>query len=270
VQGEGVHTPLFVSSDGGAVQSLSNSVTRVWDIVPSYTDLSEFDANIIMKTLGIKDFAVAWEDDSLAQGADTALTSYVPANGGQLLANVAVSDSTTDFVPLATQLQASGAKAVLVWGIDADVAGLQKAASTIGYSPTWVTPFFSLQSGYLSLAGTLANGTYLDSILPSTGTLTPQMRLYRTYIHKVNPLALDGGEQGWQQAAVMVDALKAATKGGKFPTPAAINAAMKKIDGVVSLAHENFTQRQWGGDTAAIFKVENGAFVQVQPFTTLP
>jgi branched-chain amino acid transport system substrate-binding protein len=268
---QGSNTPLFVAADGAQVNSLTSSTTQVWGVVPSYPRLADFDASYILKTLKSNSFAVAYEDDSLAQGADASLTSYVPAHGGKLRANVAVQDTTTNYVPIATKLQASGAKTVLVWSDTPIVASIQKAAAQIGYSPKWVTPFFSLSAGYLSLAGTSANGTYVDGFLPPSTASTPAMQTYVKWVSKISPTAVDGGTQGWQLAAAMVAGIKGATQGGRSPTPSSLSTAMKKINATVALGKLNFTSGQhWGSTQAAMYQVQNGKFVQVQGFGPLP
>jgi branched-chain amino acid transport system substrate-binding protein len=264
-------TPLYVAADGAQVDSLTSSTTQVWGVVPSYPRLAAFDASFILKSLKTTSFAVAYEDDSLAQGADASLTSYVPANGGKLLANVAVQDSTTNYVPVATQLQASGAKTVLVWSDTPIFASIQKAAAQIGYHPQWVTPFFSLSSGYLSLAGSSAEGTYVDGFLPPATANTAAMQTYVTWVSKISPSAVDGGTQGWELAAALVAGIKGATQGGGALNPSTLSAAMKKIDGTVALGTLNYTSGQhWGSTQAAMYQVQNGKFVQVQGFGPLP
>ena len=268
---QGNSTPLYVAADGAQVDSLTSSTTQVWGVVPSYPRLANFDASFILKSLKSSSMAVAYEDDSLAQGADTSLKSYVPANGGKLLANVAVEDTTTNYVPIATQLQASGAKTVLVWSDTPIFASIQKAAAQIGYHPKWVTPFFSLSSGYLTLAGASASGTYVDGFLPPTTSNTSAMNTYVKWVSKISPTAVNGGTQGWQLAAAMVAGIKGATQGGKSLTPKSLSAAMKKINATVALGKLNYTSGQhWGSTQAAMYQVKNGKFVQVQSFGPLP
>jgi ABC-type branched-subunit amino acid transport system substrate-binding protein len=268
---QGVNTILFASADGAQLDSLSNSAISLWGVVPSYPRLVRYDAGYIMNTLKTKQFGVAYEDDSLAQGANTSVTAYVPQQGGHITADVPIPDTTTNFVPLATQLQSSGAKVVLAWAESPLLASLQKAAAQIGYHPTWVTPFFSLSAGYLTLAGSAANGTYIDGFLPPTTVDTPAMELYREWVAKVSPTAVAGGEIGWEIAAAMVAGIKSATASGQAPTASSLAQAMSQLNTNAALEQVNFTSgSHWGSAEAFMYQVQNGKFVQVQGYSPLP
>jgi ABC-type branched-subunit amino acid transport system substrate-binding protein len=195
----------------------------------------------------------------------------VGTQGGSLTAKVAVPGTTTNYVPLATQLQASGAKTVLAWTDAPLLASLQKAAAQIGYHPTWVSPFFSQSTGYLKLAGNLSEGTYIDGYLPPDTATTPAMKLYTKWITKISPKWIDGGQNGWQMAAAMLAGVKIATNGNKALTPASLSKAMLKVSGTVALEQMSFTKtRHWGSSTAAMYQVKNGKFVQVKAPSPLP
>jgi branched-chain amino acid transport system substrate-binding protein len=271
LQSQGVHTILFASADGAQLDSLSNSSISLWGVVPSYLRLVRYDADYIMDTLGQKQFGFAYEDDSLAQGANTSVTAYVPTVGGHLTTDVPIPDTTTNFVPLATQLQSSGAKVVLAWAESPLLASLQKAAARIGYHPKWVTPFFSLSAGYLTLAGSAANGTYIDGFLPPTTVDTPAMALYREWVAKVSPTAVPGGEIGWEIAATMVAGIKSATASGQTLTASSLSAAMSQLNTTAALETVNFTTgSHWGSAQAFMYQVQNGQFVQVKGYSALP
>ena len=60
------------------------SSLKLWGTVPSYSSLVRYDASFVMNDLKSKNFGFAYEDDSLAQGANTSVNSYVPAEGGKI------------------------------------------------------------------------------------------------------------------------------------------------------------------------------------------
>jgi branched-chain amino acid transport system substrate-binding protein len=261
---------LIGSADGGLIQTVTSPSLEVFGVVPDYAYMVAYDAQFIMQNLKTQSFAYAYEDDSLTTGATKAVGPYVTENGGKIVTSVAIPDTTTNFVTLATKLQSSGAKTVLAWADTPLLASLQKAAVQIGYNPVWVTPFFQLTSGYLSLAGSAANGTYVDGYLPPLTSNSSAVKTYSTWIAKVSPNAVQGGEIGWQSAAAFIAGFREATAGGKTPTAAGLAAGMRTINGTVGLENLNFTKLNWGSTQAAMYQVKNGKFVQVAQPSALP
>lgn len=270
----GSKIPLVVSADGALVDSMVQDPTAppMFTVLPDYSRVGEFDASFILKTLHDDNFGLAYEDDSLAQGAEKAISSYVPQHGGHLAATVAVPATSTSLVPLVTRLQAAHAKTVLLWTNSNLTASLQKAATQIGYKPTWVTPFFALNDGYLQAAGKAADNTYIDGILPPTTSTDPAVQTFVSQVHAFAPNAVSGiGEQGWQMAAEMVAGIKAATDGGKTLTQSGYADAMKTVSGPVGLATVDFTQgHAWGLDEAGWYQVKDGKFTEIAKPSPLP
>jgi branched-chain amino acid transport system substrate-binding protein len=271
----GSKIPLLVAADGGLVDSLAPKLPGgIYGFVPDYTNLSTYDAQFIVNTLHDKNFALAYEDDSLGSPAADAIQPYLSSNGDKLAASVAFAATTTNFVPIATRLKSSGAKTVLIWAGTGLVASIQKAAATIGYKPTFVTPFFSLATGYLQLAGSAAEGTYIDGITPPpSDSSAPGMQ---TFVNQVTAYAKDAdtgaGQQGWELAAIMVAGIREATANHKDLTQPNFTKAVASIDQQVALAHIDYASggRQWGADEASMYEVKNNNFVQVAPLSQLP
>jgi ABC-type branched-subunit amino acid transport system substrate-binding protein len=270
----GSKVPLLVTADGHLVDKLASTpgAPPIYGIVPDYTLEGQFDANFVLKTLNDSSPAIAYENDSLAQGADQAMTSYIPAHGGKVSANVALTTTTTNMVPIATQLQASGAKTVIAWMSSNLTATLQKAAAQIGYAPKWVSPFFALNSGYLKLAGSNAEGTYIDGIFPPTNSTDPAVQTFMTQVQSFAPTAATGsGEQGWEMASVLVAAIQKATANGTALTQANFVQALTQLNGTIGLTNINFTNgHHWGIDQVGWYQVKGGQFVQTQPPSPLP
>jgi ABC-type branched-subunit amino acid transport system substrate-binding protein len=267
---QGSTVPLMVAADGALVQSLSKSLPGggIFGVVPNYSYLGPYDAQFIMNKLKDKRFALAWENSALAQGAQTAINRYVRRNGGSLRASIPVEPTTTDFVPLATRLKASGAKTVLVWTNLSALASLQKAADQIGFKPTWVTPFFSQNSAYLRLAGTLAEGTYINGIWPTRG---PAVAKFVKKMQSFAPRAINSsGMGGWMLAALLVEGIRGSTAGGGKLTHERFVGALRRLNKTVELAQLDYRTRNWGLNRAAMYQVRKNRFVQVQGFSKLP
>ncbi|HVW42050.1 MAG TPA: ABC transporter substrate-binding protein [Amycolatopsis sp.] len=265
--------PLLVAADGAQVTSLSNQLKGgIFGYVPDYTKLGPYDAQFIIETLHDKNFALAFENDSLAQGAAGAIANYVTANGAKLAANVPMAATTTDFTPLATQLKSSGAKTVLSWANAGVTAGLQKAAAQIGYTPQWVTPFFALSQGYLQLAGAAGEGTYIDGVSPPpTDTGDPAVKTFvDATTAYAKPATTGSGQQGWELAAVLVQGIRQATANGQALTKENFKAAVKQINTKVEMSQLDYRAQNWGATQAGMFQVKSGQFVSVKDFTKLP
>jgi branched-chain amino acid transport system substrate-binding protein len=269
----GSDIPLLVAADGALVTSLVPKLPGgIFGFVPDYTNLAEYDVKFIIGTLKTNSFALAFENDSLAQGAAKAAQSYAGANGAKIVTTVPMAATTTDFTPMATQLKSSGATTVLSWANAGVTAGLQKAAAQIGYSPKWVTPFFALSSGYLQLAGTAAENTYVDAITPpASDTSDPAVKTFADATTVYAKQAVSGaGQQGWELAAVLVQGIRQATANGKQLTDAGFKAAVSQIDTTVGMSKLDYQSQNWGATQAAMFQVKQGTFVQVQGFSKLP
>jgi branched-chain amino acid transport system substrate-binding protein len=270
----GSKIPLFVAADGGLVDSLAPKLAAgIFGFVPDYTNLSTYDAHFIVNTLHDKNFALAYEDDSLGLPAASAVQSFVSSNGDKLAASVGFPATTTNFVPIVTRLKSSGAKTVLIWAGTGLVASIQKAAANIGYKPTFVTPFFSLATGYLQLAGAAAEGTYIDGITPPpSDSSAPGMQTFVDQVTAYAKTAVTGaGQQGWELAAIMVQGIREATANHQDLTQPNFTKAVASIDQEVALAHIDYASgRHWGADEASMYEVKNNNFVQVAAMSQLP
>jgi branched-chain amino acid transport system substrate-binding protein len=269
----GSDIPLLVAADGALVNSLAPKLKGgIFGFVPDYSNLAMYDVKFILDTLKTKSFALAFENDSLAQGAAKAAQSYASGNGGKIVTTVPMAATTTNFTPMATQLKSSGATTVLSWANAGVTAGLQKAAAQIGYSPKWVTPFFALSSGYLQLAGAAAENTYIDAITPPSSEVSdPAVKTFVDATTAYAKQAVSGaGQQGWELAAVLVQGVRQASANGRPLTEAGFKAAVSKIDSTVGMSHLDYMSQNWGATQAAMFQVKHGNFVQVQGFSKLP
>jgi branched-chain amino acid transport system substrate-binding protein len=269
---QGSDAPLMLAADGGLVDKLAaESDVPMYGYSPDYAVLGPYDADFIIHELGDTNFALAYEDDALGQPASKAVAAYARENGAQLAVNLPVPNNTTNFTPIASRLRASGAETVLAFMNAGMTAGLQKAADKIGYSPTWVTPYFALSKGYLDQAGSVAEGTYIDSPLPPVEDDTEAMERFRTEVERYDPDSVTpAGAGGWQFAAIFVEGVRRATDGGAELTPAAFDEALSTLDADLELTHVSYSEdRHWALDQAAMYQVKDGKFVEVKPPSSL-
>ena len=261
---------LFVANADLAKKTLPN----VYGEEPSFTRESLFDANYALKTLKTSKIAYAYEDDDIGQPPLSALPKYVSANGGTLTAKVGFPATATSYSSYASKLKASGAQTVIVFAGPPNVAGLQKAAASIGYHPKWIALFASVTPAYVQLAGSSANGTYFDNFFETTTSNTPSVNLFKTTVSKVNK-DLVGllGELGWTDGALITQGVKGALAGGGKLTDQSFEAALNKLthQQVGVWPDATFTSSSHSGATSAdMLEVKNGQFVPVTKFTALP
>ena len=255
----------------GNADLVPKTIPNVFGEEPSFSRFTLHDANFIVNTLHKKTIAYAYEDDSLGRPPLSVLPGYVNSIGGSLVTTVGFPDTATDYSTYAAQLQASGAGAVIVIAGTNSVVGLQKAAAAIGYNPVWLAFFSSVTPVYLTLAGSLAEGTYFENFLETTSSNTPSMNLYKSKINASSWGLLT--ELGWSNAAMIVEGVGIATKHGRKLTDGSFEAALETLRHTLVGVWPDVTitkSSHSGGTSADVLEVKNGKFVQVAPFTTLP
>lgn len=241
---------------------------------PSFSREALFDANYALKTLHSTKIAYAYENDDIGQPPLSALPAYVKAQGGSLTAQVGFPATSSDYSSYANRLKASGAQSVIVFAGPPNLAGIQRAAASIGYHPHWIGLFASVTPAYVKLAGALAEGTYFDNFFETTSSSTPTVSLFNQTLSKISPDLIGLlGELGWTDGALIAEGVKRATTGGKKLTDASFEAALNTLshDQVGVWPDATFTATSHSGATSAnILQVRNGKFVQAAPFSALP
>ncbi|MHB8190593.1 MAG: ABC transporter substrate-binding protein [Ferrimicrobium sp.] len=244
---------------------------NVFGFEPSFTRDALFDAHYAMSVLHVKKVAYAYETTDIGEPPLTALAPYVKSQGGKLVATVGFSVTATDYSSEAAKLQASGAKAVIVYSGVTQVASLQKAAAAIGYYPKWFAFFGAFTPAYPALAGPVSNGTYVDDFLEDPAISSPSMKLFT---QNVAP-SLVGllGELGWTDASLIGAGVKGATANGGKLTYASFEHAMVGLTNkqVGVWPSVTFSANSHSGSTSStMYKVVNGHFVPATGLEQLP
>lgn len=261
---------LFVANADLVKKTLPN----VYGEEPSFSREALFDANYALKTLKTTKIAYAYENDDIGQPPLSVLPKYVSSNGGSFVGQVGFPATATDYSSYASQLKASAAQTVIVFAGPPNLAGLQKAAASIGYTPKWIGLFASVTPAYVTLAGPQADGTYFDNYFETTASTTPSVNLFRSTVSKVSP-SLVGllGELGWTDGALIAAGVKGAVANGGKLTDQSFESALNKLNHaqVGVWPDATFTAQAHSGATSAdILQVQNGSFVPVTKFTALP
>jgi branched-chain amino acid transport system substrate-binding protein len=263
-QGGGI--PAMAIADAGVLQAAG--VPNSYGLGPDYNSESAFEAQFLAKHLKVGKIAIAYEDDAVGQGPGAEAPKWAAANGVNLTP-VAIPPTTTNFAPLAAKLKATGAKGVEVFAITTLLAGLQKAAAAIGYHPTWITFASNFATSYIQLAGSAAEGTYIDAFAEPVTTNSPEASLFRIQVAKYGSSTdvTTFGAYGWSFAAVIGQAIADATAGGKALTWSGYTSALNSLNGqpIGLLFSTNYST----GDHSSLiqgykeYRIENGQFVAV-------
>lgn len=246
------------------------SVPNMYGIEPSFTREMLFDEQYAISQLHATKIAYAYENDDIGTPPLQALPTYAQSHGAKLEAEVGFAATATNYSSEASRLQASGANVVIVGAGPANLAALQRAAAAIGYSPMWIGLFASVTPAYVQLAGSLANGVYMDSFYSLTNSTSAKVQ---AFVKAVGTKSGILGELGWTQAAAIVAAIRQATNNGGVLTRQSVVKALGSITGtpVGVWPGVTWTASEHAGATkAAIVKIVNGQFTQVTPFQELP
>ncbi len=263
--------PIIALNDGGLFPD--HVVPNLYGIEPKFTQVTEGNARFALQNLHITDLAYAYEDDDFGQPGSKALPTYIPANGGKLLANVGFPAAESNFNPYANKLKASGAKAVLVGAGPTQLAGLQKAAAAIGYKPVWIAMFSGVTPAYLQLAGDAAEGTYFDSFVDSPQDTGPDMKLFDDTLAKYPDEIGLLGQLGWESGALIAEGVKEATANGATLTTSAFLDALNGLQGKRIAVWPDVTwsaDSHFGATDEYIVQVQGKSFVSKTKPAPLP
>lgn len=244
---------------------------------PSYIKLAEADARFVVQKLGIKNIAFLYQNDDVGQPTAAVLPAYVKSLGGNVVTQVPVPATATDFSAFAARLQQSGAQAVVFEGGPPELTGVQNAAAALGYNPKW-TGLWSLQDkSYTTTvpAQVLAN-TYSDSYMAPLGN-DAESKLYASVVGKDDPTIESSSVtmQGWNFGAIIERAIQKATAGGKALTRDSVLNALKtgfNGESVGFLPAVTYDSTEHTGSTLSSMYTltANGVGTQVAPMTAMP
>lgn len=246
---------------------------------PETSRLAASDARFILEKLNIKTASVAYTNTPTGIPASKSFPQYFSANGGAMAANLAIDPTTTDYSPYAQKLKAANAPVVYVLALDTQVAALQKASAAIGYNPTWMTWFAAYTPSYLDLAGSLADGTYVEQYAKPVGSMSdtggdPDVQAYRTAISKACPDQFNapGTASGWIMGALIERGVAESTKDGKALTHEGFNEAVAaSTSGIPLIPSVTYNAQGNPGSTeAAYYQIEGKTLKEIAPFQEFP
>ncbi len=259
-----------IIADGSGDYLTPNPNQYIFGATPPYTLLADQMAKFMMTKFGATKIGLALQ--SGLPGAQT-LPPYVKAQGGQVVANLSVDPTTTDYTPYAEKLKASGAQVVVNLMEPTFLGPLQKAAAAIGYNPKWIGGFWLEDPSYRTIAGSFATGTYFDYYGAAQSGSTPAAVQYRQIVSQYYPniVTSQTTTQGWTAGEIFAAAVKNATAGGKPLTRQGFLTALDGMSGLqagmVSITYNS--NEHYGATSSGIFVVTPTTLSQVQGFESI-
>ncbi len=180
--------------------------------------------------IGMTRIAVLQTDDSFgADGAAGAMAGFKSANLEPVVLAKFPRDKP-DFTPLAQQVNASKAQAVMVLGSAGNTANAVKAIRAAGSRAQVVTLSNNASAGFVKLLGDHARGVIVTQVFPNERSLTTPL------VREAHELALAQGlkgvspamMEGFAAAKVLVEGLRRA---GAKPTPTGLRNALEGLRG---------------------------------------
>lgn len=268
--------PIFAEAEGEEFAPPKAPYQYAYGINPNYHQLAAQGAQFVLDNLKEKKASVVQLNNAGEDVANAAFSKYFTAHGGSIADSETTQLTTTDYSPFAQKLKAAGAPVVYAFILDSELPGLQKAADAIGYHPKWVTWFDPYTTGYLKLAGPLATGVYVSYFLtPLSDKTDPDVQAYMTAMQKYEPAEINNqpASQGWTFGAIIADAVKKVTDGGKPLTRDAFRAALDLNGTHVGLVKSMTYQpdSHVGSTKAAYYQIQSdGSLKQVSDYKDLP
>lgn len=263
LKSEAPELPVFSMSNAAVIAK--SGLRNAYGVYPNYTRECYFHVDFAVKKLKRKNIAIVYEDDAVGQGAGANCPGYAKRNGASSVTAIALPPTTTDFGAIAARIKDSKAQVVLIYALAGLVAGTQKAGAAVGYNGAWVTFSSNFDDSYVQIAGSASEGTYVDSWLEPLTSGSPEANLFNTEIRNRRSQATSTlGAAGWTTGAVVVSAIRDATRGGKQLTQASFFRALNSIKNrKIGLApsvtytgrdHTTFVRN------LAVYRVVNGKF----------
>lgn len=267
--------PMEVSADGDLYIPPKDGA---YDAIPSYKSMWRYTTGLVGSHFKQQSLAYIYQTDAFGQPADDVISSEAQKDGLKVLTKVPMPNSvTSDFVPYASRLKASGAKVVLLALTSALDAGIIKAGESLGYHPIWVSTWNAEAPSVIAALGpsVMSRVFAVDLYPPVATTDSAAYTAYKTAMKKYYPkeVADQFAMQGWTYGSIFGYAITQLAKAHKDITPDALNKVIGSMNGVSvgllpSLSYDS--EGHQGITKMALLGYDNGNFKQVTDFTEMP
>lgn len=216
----------------------------------------------VVKTLGIKRFAIVDDRTAYGEGVAQEFAKAVKAAGAQVVDQEYTNDKAVDFKSILTHIKASDPDAVFYGGADTQAAPLVKQMRELAIKAVLIGPDMIHSDEMLKIAGPAAEGSLassggmpLDKMPGGAAYIARYKKRFGTDVELYSPYAYDG----------TMAVLQAMVRAGSTD-PHVYLAALKatRMKGVTTneLAYDEHGDLKYGGVT--VYKVSNGQWVPLQ------
>jgi branched-chain amino acid transport system substrate-binding protein len=216
----------------------------------------------VVKTLGIKRFAIVDDRTAYGEGVAQEFAKAVKAAGAQVVDQEYTNDKAVDFKSILTHIKASDPDAVFYGGADTQAAPLVKQMRELAIKAVLIGPDMIHSDEILKIAGPAAEGSLassggmpLDKMPGGAAYMARYKKRFGTDVELYSPYAYDG----------TMAVLQAMVRAGSTD-PHVYLAALKatRMKGVTTneLAYDEHGDLKYGGVT--VYKVSNGQWVPLQ------
>lgn len=267
--------PILMAGNGA---EFVPPVSNMFGDTPDYADVYPAVYKLLMTETGNGPIGLIYSNDANGQPGDQSIAQYARTLGVPgPVASLAVSATVTNCVPYMARLKADKAAGVVI-AADAEVAAcVVKAGYTIGYQPKYGAAWIA-STAYASELGSLYPGQYVIDYQTPLSANTAAVQLYKATVQKYAPQAVGSAytEQGWDEGAIIVDAVRFATSGGKAFSVSGLLDAMNKDfhgqpEGLIQGGITYNSQQHFGASSAASMITVSGNDIEkeIGPFTSL-
>ncbi len=248
---------------------------NIFTVMPDYTTEGAFQAQFALDSLHSKSLGVIYQNDALGKSGLDGVMKMLAQRGLKAATTVPYDLGSVNFTPMVARLKASGADTVIVWGSVPPFVPILKAAQALDYQPKWVAYLFDAAPAVLNqIPPAQVKNAYFDSWVPLPSDA--DMVAYRDAMAKYYPQVTSSSflpATGWCLASVFASAFNDSVAGGAAPSWSGLE---KSLEGMHDFSNKyvhrlTFSATNHQGEPAEfVMRYENGNFVKVSPYLSLP
>jgi branched-chain amino acid transport system substrate-binding protein len=224
----------------------------------------------------VKKVAVLHTIDDYGKAGQKGVEDAAKRLGIEVVADIGYDSSETNYAPLGRKVADSGADAVFAWAIPG-ATNIIKAAEEAGYSGLWAVQsglFGKYAEDQMASTPSLADRTYLSNFQLMRNDGDPEVAAFiERFVAKYPKADPDLAVQGWSEALVLEQAIKAATDGGDPLTCQSLTDALQSLSGVTVGAAVDVgysADSHFGSSKGRVYVWDGKHYKSVTEFTTFP
>jgi branched-chain amino acid transport system substrate-binding protein len=238
----GKDTPVLVGASGGAIED--SELPTAYGLYTNYTTDSLYAADYLLDELGKTELATVFDPVSGTESG-AVVPKHIEESGGTDAATISIPSTTTNFSPIVTKLESSGATGVVATRPITRLAGLTAAAKRAGLDIPIVSYSGAFDESLLELGGKDIDGLYVPSFMPPTSSDEPALEPFKADMAKYSSpdKATFQTAVGWNGGAIIAEAVKRILDDGDELNAKNFQAVLNSLDGEqVGLATLGYTE----------------------------